>query len=116
MKKSRPLVRRISTIREIASRLSFPVVRAPTDDQAFHLLLSQNVDVQRLLQLVVELECTTSSSHNTQFIGDGAVALLVFLLELTDEVDADVDPVGFEIDEIQAAAIVGFVDLASEVD
>jgi hypothetical protein len=40
----------------------------------------------------------------------------MFLLELSDKVDADVDPVGFEIDEIQAAAIVGCVDLASEVD
>lgn len=94
----------------------FPVVRAPTDDQAFHLLLSQNIDVQRLLQLVVELESTASSSHDTQFIGYGAITLFVFLLELTDKVDADVDPVGFEIDEIEAAAIVSGVDLACEVD
>jgi len=40
----------------------------------------------------------------------------VLLLELTDEVDADVDPVGFKVDKVQATAIVLCVELPSKVN
>lgn len=83
-----------------ASQHPIPVSRGPTDDQAFHLLLPQNVDVQRLLELIVELERTASSCNNAQLIARCAIALFVLLLELADEVDADIDPVGFEVDKV----------------
>lgn len=40
----------------------------------------------------------------------------MFFLQLSDEVDADVDPVGFEVDEIEAASIVGLVELSCEIN
>jgi hypothetical protein len=39
----------------------------------------------------------------------------MFLLELTDEVDADVDSVGFEVDEIEATTVVRGVQLSCKV-
>jgi hypothetical protein len=107
--------KKIMRLDELPRACPFPVVRAPTDDQAFHLLLSQNIDVQRLLQLVVELECAPSRSNDTQFIGYRAIAFLMFLLQLTDEVDADVDSVGFEVDEIEATTVVSGVQLSRKV-
>jgi hypothetical protein len=99
-----------------ASQHSIPVSRGPTDDQTFHLLLPQDVDVQRLLELIVEFVCAPSSCHDTQLIAGFAISFFVLLLELADEVDADVDPVGFEVDKVQATAIVLRVELPSKVD
>lgn len=64
MKKSRP----------DRKAVSFMVILPPgngcrvpkhTNDEAFHFLLSQNVDVQRLLQLIVELVSSASGGHDT---------------------------------------------------
>lgn len=87
-----------------------------TNDQALHLLLPQDIDVQRLLQLVVEFESPSARGHNTQLITRLAIALLVLLLELANKVDANVDPVGFEVDEVQPASIILSVDLPGEID
>lgn len=87
-----------------------------TNDETLHLLLPQDVDVQRLLQLVVEFERSSTSSHDTQLIARFAIALLVFLLELPNKVDADVDPMGFEVEEVQSASIVFGADLPGEID
>lgn len=40
----------------------------------------------------------------------------MFLLQLSDKIDADVDPVGLKVDEIQASTIVGRVQFSSIVD
>jgi hypothetical protein len=40
----------------------------------------------------------------------------VFLFELSDEVDAQIDPVRFKVEEIESAAIIRSVELSSEID
>lgn len=40
----------------------------------------------------------------------------MFSLQFFDEVDAEVDARGFEVDEVESPAIVGRVDLPSEVN
>lgn len=40
----------------------------------------------------------------------------MFLLQLFDELDAEIYSVGFEVDEIESAAVVGGVQLPGEVD
>lgn len=91
IKKSKPVAQAISCVHWPSGRPK------PTNDQAFHFLLPKNVDVERLLQLVVELVSSPSSGYDTQFVACLAIALFVLLLELSNEVDADVDPVGFEV-------------------
>lgn len=40
----------------------------------------------------------------------------MFLLQLANKVDTDVDPVRFEIDEIKPAAIIGGIEFAREIN
>lgn len=40
----------------------------------------------------------------------------MFLFELSDEVNAQIDPVRFKVEEIESAAIIRSVELSSEVD
>jgi hypothetical protein len=40
----------------------------------------------------------------------------VFVFELSDEVDAQIDPVRFKVEEIESAAIIRSVELSSEID
>lgn len=40
----------------------------------------------------------------------------MFELQLLDEVDAQADAVGFEVDEVQPTTVVGGVQLAGEID
>lgn len=40
----------------------------------------------------------------------------MLLLQLSNEIDANVDAVGFEIEEVQATAIVFRIQLARKVD
>lgn len=87
-----------------------------TDDEAFHLFFPKNVDVQGLLQLVVELVGAPSGGHDAQFIPSRTVALFMLLLQLANEIDADVNPVGFEVEEVQATAIIFGIQLARKVD
>lgn len=40
----------------------------------------------------------------------------MFLLQLPDEVDAEIYPVGLEVDEVQAATITGGVQFPGKID
>lgn len=87
-----------------------------TCNQALHLLFPLHIYVQSLLQLVVVQVCTTPSSHNTQFVLRRAIELLMFLVQLSNKVNAKVDAMGFEVDKVQSAAIVRGVQLSREID
>ena len=88
-----------------------------TSDQTLHLVLPLNVHVQSALQLVVIQVGTTPRSHDAQFIlRRGTVELPVLLVQLPDELDAQVYPMGLEVDEVQPAAIIRRVQLAREIN
>lgn len=56
---------------------------AHTDDQTFHLILSQHLYAQALPDVVVILECATTCGHDTQLMIALLDRLLVFLLQLS---------------------------------
>lgn len=87
-----------------------------TCNQALHFFFPLNIHVQSLLQLVVVEVCTPPGSHNTQFVLRRAIELLMFLVQLSNEVNAKVDAMGFEVDKIQSAAIVRGVQLSRKID
>lgn len=90
--------------------------RSHTNNQTFHLFFSQDIHPQLFFQPVVVLVSTSTSSHDTEFISFGAIAFVVLLFQLPDKIDAQVDPMSFEVQEVEPAAIVRRVQLASKID
>jgi hypothetical protein len=71
-----------------------------TDNETLHFVFLYNVHVQHFLHPIVELICSTSRRHNTQLLRARPIELRLCLLELLNEVDADIDAVRFEIEEV----------------
>lgn len=107
MKKSRPI---------LSASHRPENTRRHTRNQTLHLILPLNVHVESLLQLIVVQVGTTPRSHHTQLILRRAIELPVFLVQLADKVDAQVNAMGFEVNEVQPAAIIRRVQLPSKID
>ena len=78
-----------------------------TNNEAFHLVLSNHIDVQDILHPVVELEGSSTSGHNAQVRGFAAVQGGLLLLQLLYEVDAQVDSISFKIEEVESSPSIG---------
>lgn len=82
------------------------LVRALTDDQALHLIFLDDLDLQCLANLVVELERAASGGHDAELAiaVTGAIELLVLEPQLSHELDASIDLVRLELDEVEATS------------
>jgi hypothetical protein len=75
-------------------------LHARTYDQALHLVFPYDFYIQCLLDLVVVLERTTTSRHNTQVWRFGSIVLLLVGLELAHELYTRIYPVCLELEEV----------------
>jgi hypothetical protein len=87
-----------------------------TYDQALHLILSHDIHTQRIANLIVELVCSSARGHDGQLAGLGAVARQLLVAQVAHELDAVVDAVRLEAEEVEATAGLGRVGFAGEVD
>jgi hypothetical protein len=71
--------------------------------QALHLILPDNLDAKRFCYLVVVLESTAASRHDTQVFWGGTIVVFVVCLQLSHELNACVYPVRLEFEEVQPA-------------
>lgn len=78
------------------------LLEAVTDDQAAHLLLPQHVHAQGIAELLVELVRAAARRHDAQLPRLGPVERLLRDLVLAHELDAVVDAIRLEGDEVQA--------------
>ena len=92
------------------------LVYGHTCNQTFHLLLSKNVHVKSLFQLVIVFKSPSTGSHNTQVILGGPIDMFMLLLQLPNKVDATIDPMCLEARKVQSTPIIRRAGLARKVD
>ena len=88
----------------------------PTNYEALHLVLPQYIDPQCIAYPVVVLVRPTTGGHDAKFARSGAIECELLDLQMLHELDAIVDAVGLEADEVQATAGLHRVRLSREVD
>jgi len=87
----------------------------PTDNQTFHFLLSRHIHSQSFSNLVIELICSPSCSHNTKLSWSGSIELLLFDFVLFHEFYAVIYPVRLEGYKIQPSTRVPGMWFSREV-
>lgn len=75
-----------------------------THDQTVHLVFSQYFDAKDPPNVVVEFISPTTSSHDGHAASSRTVLESELILQSLDEIQTLIDPVGFELEEIQSAA------------
>lgn len=86
--------------------------RRQTNDQAFHLVLAKDLDPKNLLHAVVILVSSSSSGHDAELTVPRAIKHLLFVLEIIDELQALLNVVGLELEEIEPATEFSRLGLA----
>lgn len=87
-----------------------------THDQTVHLVFSQHLDAQDSLDVVVELVSPTTGSHDGHAARSRTVLAAELILQPLDEIQAAIDPVGLELEEIQPSAEIFGVGFVGKVD
>lgn len=75
-----------------------------TDDQTFHLILTQHLYTKLLLDVVVVLERAAARRHNTQLRLSRPIELLVFPLQLVHEIQTILNLVRVKLEKGESAA------------
>jgi hypothetical protein len=71
---------------------------------------------QSFLNLIIVLVCSSARSHDAQILRSRAIPLHMFRLQPPHELDARIDFVRLEFEEVEAAAEVNVTWLVGEVD
>lgn len=95
----------------------------PTDDQALHFIFPQDIHPKHLADHIVVLVRASTSGHDAQLAGGGlqraipvAIKLYMLVLEAAHKLEALVDAVRLEADEVETATGLCGMRLTREVD
>lgn len=109
MKKSRPS--------HVQSRLCYGTSSSSrTNDEAFHFVFFYHVHSKDLPHLIIKFVSPSAGGHNAKVCRSRAVEFQLLATELFDEVDAQIDAVGLEVEEVQSPTSICRSRLSGEVN